>query len=163
MTSSLFYWSVLALCSLYGFWRGGTPERVGMAIVVIGSILTTESASANLAVRFHALEMGMFLVDIVVFFAFVLLALAADRYWPLWVAGLQLIGVSTHTMMLASPDIIPWVYAVTQSLWGYPILLAIMIGTARHRKRLKANDADPSWTPFFARLGRAMPRPGRKR
>ena len=163
MTSPLFYWTLLALCSLYVFWRGGSPERVGMAVIVIGSILTTASSTANLGIRFHSIEMGMFIVDVVVLIAFVALALAADRYWPLWVAGLQLIGVATHTLMLTSPDMVPWVYAVTQSLWGYPILLAIVVGTARHRKRMVRRAVDPSWTRSSARLGRAMLRLGPKR
>ncbi|MDQ8756448.1 hypothetical protein RCO27_09420 [Sphingosinicella sp. LHD-64] len=146
MTTPLFYWTVLALCGLYVFWRGGAAERVGMGIVVVGSILTTLSASASLTVRFHSIEVGMFLVDVAVFVAFAALALFADRFWPLWVAGLQLVGTLSHTLVLASSQVVAWAYAVTQALWAYPILLIIVIGAARHHRRLKLSGADPSWT-----------------
>jgi hypothetical protein len=159
MTNPLFWWTLLALGSLYTFWRGGAPERVGMAILVIGSILSTLSLRA-MPVRFHDVEMGVFIVDIVALLLFVGLALAADRYWPLWVAGLQLVGVASHVLRLADADVIPWAYAITQSLWGYPILLAMVIGAARHRKRLTTLGADRSWARFFGPPGRAMPPPG---
>ena len=161
MTTPLFYWTVLALCCLYVLWRGGGAERVGIGIVAAGSIVTTLSASADLDVRFHSIEMGMFLVDVVVFFAFVALALFADRFWPLWVAGLQLVGTLSHTLMWASSQVVAWAYAVTQALWVYPILLIIVIGAARHHRRLKLSGVDPSWTRSSDPPGPATPEPGR--
>lgn len=157
MTTPLFFWTVLALCSLYVFWRGGAAERVGMAIFAIGCILTPIAASDALSVRFHAFEVGMFLVDVVVFFALLALALVADRYWPLWVAGLQLVGTLSHTLVLTSSQVVAWAYAVTQSIWGYPMLLLIVIGTVRHQRRLKRNGVDPSWTRSSGRPGRVRP------
>jgi hypothetical protein len=160
MTSPIFYWTFLFLCSAYILWKGGPPERVGIAIAIISSILSTASASAEFSVRFSHVEYGVFLVDVATLLAFLLLALAADRFWPLWITGIHLIGVTTHTAKLVSPDVVPWVYASTQALWSYPILLAIVIGTARHRKRLKLYGADSSWRASFGFAGRSKPRNG---
>lgn len=160
VTTPLFYWTILALCALYVCWRGGAAEKVGIGIVVVGSVTTTLSASTSLNMRFHSIEMGMFVVDVVVFFAFLALALAADRFWPLWVAGLQLVGTLSHTLVLASSHVVAWAYAVTQALWAYPILLLIVLGAARHHRRRKLSGADPSWTHSSAPPGPLRRPPG---
>jgi hypothetical protein len=147
MTGPIFYWTFLGLCSVYILWKGGPPERVGIAIAIVASILSVLSASA-VSVRFQDVETGVFLIDLLTLFAFLLLALLADRFWPLWITGIHLIGVTAHTAKLLDPQVVPWVYASTQALWSYPILLAIVIGTARHRKRSKLYGADNSWTSF---------------
>lgn len=148
MTNPLFYWTLLTLCSAYAFIRGGSPERIGMAILVVGSILSTAFATANYALRFQQMEVGIFLVDVVGLFAFVALALRADRFWPLWVAGFHLVGVATHAAMAASPDVVPRAYAMGQAFWGYPMLAAMVAGTWRHRKRLALHGRDPAWSDF---------------
>jgi hypothetical protein len=153
MTSPIFYWTFLGLCSAYIFWKGGPPERIGIGVAIVASILTTASASTDLSVRFQDVEAGMFLVDVLTLLAFLLLALLADRFWPLWITGIHLIGVATHTAKLVSPQVVPWVYASTQALWSYPILLIIVIGAVRHRKRLRRFGADNSWRSSFAIAG----------
>ena len=122
-------------------------------------IAVAASAASLLAYRLHAarfnsVETGIFVVDVVTFVAFLLLALRADRFWPLWITGIHLVGVATHTARLVDPRVLPWAYSVTQSLWSYPVLLLIVIGTARHQKRLKTHGHDTSWNGFFAAPGR---------
>ena len=150
MTNPLFYWTLLALCSVYVLIRGAAPERIGMAVLVVGSILSTASATAEYEVRFREMELGIFLVDVAVLVGFVALALRADRFWPLWVAGFHLVGVATHTAMMASEEVVPRAYAMGQAFWAYPILLAMVVGTWRHRQRLALYGSDPSWSDFAA-------------
>ena len=149
MTDPLFYWILLALCSSYIFLRGAPPERIGIAILVVGSIVSVLSANAYPA-RFRSMEIGIFLVDLAVLAAYVALALRADRFWPLWVAGFHLVGVATHTAMAASPDVVPRAYAIAQAFWGYPMLAAMVAGTWRHRNRLARFGEDASWADFSA-------------
>lgn len=146
MTNPLFYWILLTLCGAYVFIRGGVPERIGIAILVMGSILSTASATANYALRFRQMEAGIFLVDVVGLIALVALALRANRFWPLWVAGFHLVGVATHAAMAASPDVVPRAYAMAQAFWGYPMLAAMVAGTWRHRRRLARFGADEPWS-----------------
>lgn len=145
MTASQFYLIFLISCSTYILLRGGAPERVGIAIAIAASLLTLVATTSDVAQRWHHVEMGVFLVDLATFAAFLILALRADRFWPLWITGMHLIGIATHTAKLADPKVVPWVYANTQALWAYPILLLIVIGAARHRKRLRRFGADNSW------------------
>lgn len=152
---------LLIACCTYAFGRGGAPERIGMAIFAAGSILTFVAVSAP-PIRFKGVEVGVLIVDVCVFAGFVALALRANRFWPIWVSALLGLGVLGSLAMLLHPRVIPWAYAVVLSIWSYPILLLVAIGTHCHRRRLTRNGADPSWTRSSVPAGPPMPRPGRK-
>ena len=124
-----------------------------MAIAVVASA-TTLLAHLVQADHFSRVERGAFVIDVVTFFGFLLLALWADRFWPLWIAGIHLIGVATHTAKLVSPTVVPWVYGLIQGFWSYPIVVLIVIGAARHQKRLRRYGVDNSWNGFFAAASR---------
>lgn len=159
MGINLYYLALLVACSAYAFIRGGAPERIGMAIVAANAILSFVAVSAP-AIRFRGVEVGVFIVDVAAFLAFVPLALRADRFWPIWVSALLGLGVLGSLAMLLHPRVIPWAYAVVLSIWSYPILLLIAGGTFAHRYRLKRNGADPSWTRSSDPPGPTAPGPG---
>ena len=48
-------------------------------------------------------EGGALLVDLAVLAAFVAVALRSDRFWPLWVAGLQLTTSVAHFLKAIDP------------------------------------------------------------
>ena len=159
MTTPFFYWTFLALCSAYTVVKGGAPERIATGIAIAASILSVP-ALFGAPVRFDHMEITIFIVDVVTFLAFLALALCADRFWPIWIAGIHLIGVVTHTAKLLDPEVIPWAYAVTQALWSYPILLLIVLGAVRHQRRLRLYGADNSWSGFCAAARRIRRRTG---
>ena len=146
-------------CCLYAFIKGGGPERIGMAIYAAGSVLTYVAVSAP-PIRFRGVEVGVFIVDVCVFTSFVALALRANRFWPIWVSALIGIGLLGSLAMMLHPRVIPWAYAVVLSIWSYPILLLMVIGTRNHQRRLTRNGADPSWTRFSAQPGPPTPPAG---
>jgi hypothetical protein len=162
MAINLLFLACLTATCVYAWAAGGAPERIGAALFAGGSIITFVTVSA-VPIRFRDVEIGVFVVDVVTFLAFVLLALRANRFWPLWVSALLGLGVVSHLAILLHPRVIPWAYAVVLSIWSYPILLTIALGTLRHRQRRIANGADPSWTPSSARAGRTAPPSGRTR
>ena len=151
--------ALMLLCCAYAFIGGGAPERIGAAIFLIGSVLTYVALETS-PIHYRGVEIGVFIIDFASFLAFVLLALRANRYWPLWVSALVGLGLVGHLAMLLHPRVIPWAYAVVLSIWSYPILLLIAAGTYAHRRRLIGNGADPSWTRSSGRPGRAAPPPG---
>jgi hypothetical protein len=154
--------ALMLVCCAYAFVGGGAPERIGAAIFLIGSVLTYVTLELS-PVDFRGVEIGVFIIDVVVFAAFVLLALRANRYWPLWMSALLGLGVVAHLAMLVHPRVIPWAYAVVLSIWSYPILLLMAAGTFAHRRRLRENGADPSWTRSSAPPGPPTPPAGPKR
>jgi len=137
--------ALMLACCAYAFIGGGAPERIGAAIFLIGSVLTYAALETS-AIHYRGVEIGAFIVDLATFLAFVLLALRANRYWPLWVSALLGLGLVGHLAMLLHPRVIPWAYAVVLSIWSYPILLLMVAGTYAHRRRSTGNGADPSWT-----------------
>jgi hypothetical protein len=150
---------LLIATTAYALTFGGTPERIGAALYASACVLSLAVVSA-LPYRFRSVELGIFIVDVLLFVFFVLLALRANRFWPLWVSGLLGLGVLGHLAMMLRPQVIAWAYAAILSIWSYPILLLVGFGTAAHRSRLKRNGADPSWTPSSVRSGRTGPPPG---
>jgi hypothetical protein len=159
MGVNLFYLVLLIASCVYAFFRGGAPERIGIGIIAGNAVLTFFLVSAP-PIRFHGVEVGVFSVDVLAFLGFVALALRANRFWPIWVSALLGLGVLGSLAMLLHPRVIPWAYAVVLSIWSYPILLLVALGTHGHRRRLKRNGADPSWTRFSAPAGQPMLPPG---
>lgn len=133
----LFYFGCLLATLAYAWWRGGRPERLGALLLIAGSLLTMLAGSPAVR-RFASVETGILLVDFATLAAFLWLALFSDRYWPLWIAALQLIGVLAHFAKLADLEMPRNGYAFLQAFWSYPMMLAIVIGTrSSHKARTR--------------------------
>jgi hypothetical protein len=129
-------WAILCVVVLIGLVRGGKPERIGISLVVIGSILSMIFAS-SLGARFRSVEPWIMGIDIAVLIAFVVLALVTTRYWPMWVASFQAITVLTHLAEVALPNAVPRGYSLLQGFWVYPMFVAILLGAYGHQKARK--------------------------
>lgn len=140
-----FFFALLFVCCLYAFVAGGGPERIGAASYALACIASHLLFSAP-PIKFRSVEVGVFIVDVLVFTAFAILALRANRFWPIWVTALLGLGVLAHLARWAGPGTIPWAYQLILSIWSYPILALIVIGTFNHQRRLARFGADRSWT-----------------
>lgn len=129
---------------LYAAFRGGAPERLSALIIVAATVATVLVPKVG-KVAFASLEPGVFIVDSLTGVAFILVALRAQRYWPMWMAALQIDTVLTHVAMLTAPRVMPWAYAVMEIAWSYPMVILLAVGTARHQRRLRLYGSDPSW------------------
>jgi hypothetical protein len=146
-----YYFLVLLLaCSAYALIAGGTPERIGATIYALSCFITLIVLSAP-PMRWLQIEVGVLVVDVVTFILFCALALRSNRFWPIWVSSLLGLGVLGHLGRWAGPDVFWWAYAVILSIWSYPILAIIAIGTWNHQRRLKRFGTDPSWSSSSAR------------
>ena len=128
----VFYWSLLALTCGYALWRGGKEERIA-AMVCITASLMMPFVLGPFASRYVGIETGAVLVDCGVLAAFVAVALQSYRFWPLWVAGLQLTTIMSHAVKSVQFDLLPWAYGAATHFWSYPILLIVAIATWRGR------------------------------
>lgn len=113
-----------------GWGRG--PERAGIAIIVIGSLLS--GWAAHYGRLWEGGEEGIFLVDLAVLLAFIQVLARSDRFWPLWTTAFQLIAVATHLARFASPKTLPLAYAIAEQVWVYPMLILLGVTTYRLRK-----------------------------
>ena len=128
---------LLMLASGYALWRGGAPERiVGLALLLAG--LLTRLAYQPFAVRFVSVDWGVLAIDGLLLVILLVVALYADRFWPLWLAALQALGTGAHLVRGLDYGIEPVAYAILLASWSYPMILLLAIGTARHARRQQA-------------------------
>ena len=133
---------LLLAVSIYALWRGGTDERIVAATCVAGTIATMLAISP-MAQRYEGIEEGLVLVDLGVLGGFVAVALRSSRFWPLWVAGLQLTTSLGHLLKGANQDVLPQAYGAALQFWSYPILIILAVGTYRAHRR-PVHEADPA-------------------
>jgi hypothetical protein len=145
MMHLLAFWALLIGACGYALWRGGAPERI-----VGASLLAAAAASVvtltELRSRFFELEVGVLVVDVVLLAVLVAVALRADRFWPLVLAGFQLNTVGAHLFKLFHVDMIRITYALMIAIWSYPMLVTLAVGTWRHRLRVEAQGYDLAWS-----------------
>lgn len=144
----LIFWGFLFLTCGYALWRGRKYEQASALICIAASI-------ASLV--FHAIERGGYfavqlsdlVVDTLVLLSFVAIALRSDRFWPLWVAGLQLTISMSHLLKAIQPDLYPMAYAAAERFWSYPTLIIIAVGAWRQHRRSQTGRQHPSRMGFI--------------
>jgi hypothetical protein len=131
----LYYLLLFGTCG-YALWRGKVDARIVAVAFFVGNF-------ATIAVRSHSsgsyssLDPGIFAVDLVCLGAFTYAALISDRFWPLWVSGLQLTTSFGHVLRLIDSSLLPLAYAAALRFWGYPILIILAVGVWRSERRLR--------------------------
>lgn len=129
----------------YAILRGGGPERL-TGWLLFGATILTPLAASGIGMRFYRAEIGMFAVDALLLVALVIVALKADRFWPLVLAAMQLDSTAVHVLKLVDADLIRVTYALMIAVWAYPMQIILAVGTARHRARLRRFGEDRSWS-----------------
>ncbi len=150
--SFYFYWTLLALTCGYAFLRGHGDERVSAFTCVTASFASLALLRpANFS--YSTVEIGMLAVDILTLAAFVYVALRSDRFWPLWISGLQLTTSVGHVLKAVDPDLLPTAYAAAARLWSYPILIILAVGAWRGHRRMLAEQRLGTPTSLPASIG----------
>ena len=126
----LFFCLLLAALVGLSFWRGQRDERFASFVCVGGAVLTALVGN-RVASNSSAFYLSAFAVDAAVFAGFLVIALRSNRFWPMWVAGLQLTTVTIHLLMIVAPDLPGGVSLAALAFWSYPILILIGIGAWR--------------------------------
>ena len=125
---------LLGLVALYALLRGSSDERYVGAICVLGA-LATHFVISPLTHRFRGVETSVMIVDLAVFAGFLLVALRSRRFWPLWVAGLQLTTIFGHLLKLLD------IQLVSPRLWRRALLLGLPHRPDPGRRHLAASTA----------------------
>lgn len=136
---ALIFRIVLGLVVLYALTKGRRDEKVVAAICVLGT-LATHGVISPLTERYGQIEWGVFAVDFGVFAGFTAVALQSSRFWPLWVAGLQLTTLIGHMLKGVQSDLLPLAYGAALQFWSYPIIFILFIGTWRSARRWQSSD-----------------------
>jgi hypothetical protein len=150
----LFNIFLIASCG-YALWRGGAPERICAVLYIVATLLTLLVAP-HWQWHFQGVDWGVFTVDLALLAALVLLALHANRFWPMWVCATCGLGLLGHISVIVAPTISPLFYATVSMGSSWPAILLLAIGTWRHSQRVAAGRTDPAWTDF-SRLNQPLP------
>ena len=140
------FWAILLVTCGYALWRGNRYEQLA-ALICIAATVTSVALHAPLKERYMGVEAGDLAVDTAVLIAFVAIALRSDRFWPLWVAGLQLTISMSHLFKAIDLHLMPTAYAAAERFWSYPTLVIIAVAAFRqHRRRMHARPTQPSYS-----------------
>lgn len=121
-------------------WRWGAGPERGLAImfsgVMVGPSILFRLMSGN-ALIFGNLASVYVAVDVIALAGFVLIGLNANRNYPLWVAGFQMVAVGSHVVRGLVDSVSPIAYAVLAVGPSYCQLVVLLVGLLRHRARLR--------------------------
>lgn len=109
----------------------GTREAQIVAVVTLGAAF----ASYFLVSRYTGVEAGVLAIDMLVLIVFTAVALKSDRFWPLWIAGLQLTTTFGHALRAFDDQMVPIAYAVSLRFWSYPIQIILIVAVWRSQRR----------------------------
>jgi hypothetical protein len=130
MLRVLFYFILLIGVAGYALWRGRHDERVA-ALTCVAASFASLALLISRPTYYSDVEHGVALIDLLTLVTFVWIALRSSRFWPLWVAGLQLTATLGHALKFVDPELLRPVYATSLASWSYVILLIIALGTWR--------------------------------
>jgi hypothetical protein len=144
---SLLLW--LGPC-LYALIRGGAPERIFGAVMLAAPVLAVIVFAFSIQ-RSSDVPPIVFTINILSLPCFLLVALRANRFWPIWFVSFNSMALVLDLAHLLNPQLSPWVYLTVGPMFGYPSVVALIIGTRAHRIRLKRDGVDRAWISRFAR------------
>ena len=137
-------------------WRwGGSPERWLIGIFV-GTMVLPVYIFELLGVR-GAIELGPYapvvlLTDMSAATLFVCVALNANRNYPLWIAGFQLVAVGGHLVRSLVDSVSPLAVAILVVGPAYCQLLVLLVGFVRHVLRERRFGHYREWRPTAPRM-----------
>lgn len=146
MRFALFLFMMLATTG-FALWKGGLPERLVAGIFLAG-------ATGSMVFRvpyqtaYGAINLEVWIVDVAMLVLLSWIALFAERYWTIWLSSFQLVQVVSHLPELLIPKLLLNVHITIISLWVYPMLLILFVGTWRHMERVRQTGSEPSWSDF---------------
>ena len=141
MTKFIF-WTLLVVTCGYALWRGRKYEQLSALVFIAASVGSVVARSA-LQENYSAVARSDLAIDLLVLIALVGVALRSDRFWPLWVAGLQLTISLSHVLKAIQPDLLPLAYAAAERFWSYPTLIILFIGSWRQHQRRISEQGEP--------------------
>jgi len=134
----------LVVCITALIW-GGAPERIlALAWVVLFEIANYFQNWVNPGGRLEAVDWYLAMLDIIGGIVFVWVALAANRNYTLWIAGLQVLAMIAHLARGLADAVSPVAYITMVIAPGWLQLIFLGIGVSRHimRKRKYGNYRD---------------------
>lgn len=136
--------TILILSVGVAFARGGAPERWGAVVIATMTAIQVTSVFFEHQ-KFHSVDVTSVVVDTIGVVGFGAIALYARRAWPIWATALQILSLSSHFARQVDAGVSPMVYGLMKSSPTFFVLIALLVATMTHRRRLRAYGNDPGW------------------
>ncbi|WP_191228999.1 hypothetical protein [Aurantiacibacter xanthus] len=132
--------------AIYAYLRADAPERIATSVLpamivlqYVNQIVFPEGGS------YEAIEIGDLVIDSLALVVFAGLAIRANRIYPLWLLGAQLIAVMMHFLRDISAGMEGGVYFILTRAPSYIQIVALMAGLYCHRRRIARYGSYRSW------------------
>ena len=112
--------------TLFAFLKGGIREKIGAGVYIaawFGSLVAQENLG------FRDWPYSLFAIYTATLVVFVAVAWRSPHAWPTWAAGLQLIAVMGHIMIMTTNKAPTTSIYTAMNLIGYLIIACIGVGT----------------------------------
>ena len=140
MQPRFYFLALITLTVAYAFldFRGRWRSEQVVAVMFVVAYALTHLLNTQAAHRYQGLEHGTFAVDLGLLAGLVIVALRADRYWPLCMVALQMMSVCAHLAKTLHVQLLPGAYQESVVVWSYLLVALLPIATWRQRRRHKA-------------------------
>ncbi|WP_299194300.1 hypothetical protein [uncultured Erythrobacter sp.] len=138
---------VIAVCGAALLW-GGAPERIIAASWLIFFELTGliyKNFIRSEGYQLQGVDAFLATTDFLVLVIWVIVALYANRNYPLWIAGMQLLAMTAHLARGMSEAISPIAYLFLIVAPGWFQLIFLAAGVSRHVMRKRKYGEYRSW------------------
>lgn len=138
------FFGLLILSVALALVRGGKPEKAG-ALIILGMVVLQFASLALKPSVYNEVDVASVVVDGVGAVAFTMLAVHAMRVWPIWAASLQILSLTSHFARNIDSREEPLVYVAMKSGPTFLVIVALLLGTLAHIRRVRINGSDPGW------------------
>lgn len=133
------------LCITYSLYRGGGAERAAAILQIVAQIASLSVNHFQFQHSYVTVRGELWAIDALLLIGLYIIALRSTRFWPLWIAGFQLLGVAGHVLRAMDTSMLPHGYQTIVNGVAWPMLAIMATGTVRHRVRLRRYGTDDSW------------------
>ena len=155
MQSSIYFSAVIILL-LWGTLRGSFPERVIVWILFLADIADLFYHRMYGPSDFRAIDYTHIVIDSCAFLAVLWVSLGANRFWPLPVCSLHLLGMTGHVaMVLGMPGYTQVFWAMT-NLTDFIQLPIIALGIWMHDRRFRRIGPYRDWRHGLSAFGERL-------
>lgn len=134
------FWIALPTLCLASYLWGQWPERAASSCYLLAAVMSVATGPI-LSAKFHRFEGSLALIDAILLASLLLIALKADRWWPILATALQAVGTLSHIAKLINPKIYGLGYQMMEESSAYPALLVLAVGIWRTRHRRPTRNA----------------------
>jgi len=129
LVASVFWLFMVASYGLVMLY-GGREARVFIHFALLAALATLLAfmtlTADNYALSILAID-GALLIVALYFVA------RSQSFWPIWFAGLHMVGVATSIARLLFPNDIPQIYESLSGFWAIPALMVMVVAVIRDR------------------------------